>query len=201
MRPAPQISPDDGIVALHLGRGAVGDDAAEIERHHLVRDSHHQVHVVLDQQHGDAQPVADVADAAAELVDLLMVEAARRLVQQQQLGLGDQRAPVPPASACRTAMLPPVRPRPRPGLAGRSAGGPAPAGPPPRAAPPAGPAHGPGTPPHAAMAADADIVQHRHGAEEGQVLEGAPDAECRNAVARRVQDRPASNRMAPSLGR
>ena len=34
---------------------ALGDAAPEVERHHPVRDAHHEVHVVLDEQHGDPE--------------------------------------------------------------------------------------------------------------------------------------------------
>ena len=47
---------------------------------------------MLDQQHRDAALVADAADELAELVDLVVIEAAGRLVEQQQLRLGRERA-------------------------------------------------------------------------------------------------------------
>ena len=47
---------------------------------------------MLDQQHGDVALVADAADQVAEHMDFLVVEAAGRLVEQQDLGLGRQRA-------------------------------------------------------------------------------------------------------------
>ena len=47
---------------------------------------------MLDQQHADAAPVADRLDLGAQRVDLLMVEAGGRLVEQQQLRLDRQRA-------------------------------------------------------------------------------------------------------------
>ena len=47
---------------------------------------------MLDEQHADAAPVADAADFAGERVDLLVVEARRGFVEQQQLGLDRQRA-------------------------------------------------------------------------------------------------------------
>ena len=63
----PEIGADDLGIALHLGRRALGDLAAEIERHDLVGDAHHQVHVMLDQQDGDAEPVADRDDELAQV--------------------------------------------------------------------------------------------------------------------------------------
>jgi hypothetical protein len=41
----------------------------------------------------------------------------------------------------------------------------------------------------AAVAADLDIVEHRHAVEQRHVLEGATDADLRDAVARAPQDR------------
>jgi hypothetical protein len=41
------------------------------------------------------------------------------------------------------------------------------------------------------MAADQDVLQHRHGAEETEILEGAADAERGDAVARRLEQRDA----------
>ena len=48
--------------------------------------------MVLDEQHGELAVVADLLDEAAELLDLLVVEPARRLVEQQQLRLRHERA-------------------------------------------------------------------------------------------------------------
>ena len=52
----------------------------------------------------------------------------------------------------------------------------------------------------AAMAADHDVLAHRHGAEQGEVLEGAADAQPRRSrgAARASRSRP-SKRMLPSL--
>ena len=47
---------------------------------------------MLDQQHGDAAAVADRLDLAAQAIDFLVIEAAGRLVEQQQPRLARQRA-------------------------------------------------------------------------------------------------------------
>ena len=47
---------------------------------------------MLDQQHGHVLDVADAADLALQDLDLIVVQAGRRLVEQQQLGAGGQRA-------------------------------------------------------------------------------------------------------------
>ena len=41
--------------------------------------------MVLDEEHGQLPVVADLLDEAAELLDLLVVQPARRLVEQQEL--------------------------------------------------------------------------------------------------------------------
>ena len=47
---------------------------------------------MFDHQHGDAQVALDVLDPPGHVVGFFDVQARRRLVQQQQLGLGTQRA-------------------------------------------------------------------------------------------------------------
>ena len=58
---------DDIGILLHFGGRPVGNLAAEIECHNLVGDAHHQTHVMLDQQNGNAESVADVDYQVAEL--------------------------------------------------------------------------------------------------------------------------------------
>ena len=87
-----EIGADHRLVLLHLGRRALGDLAAEIERDDLVGNRHHQVHVMLDEQHRDLALVADAPDQRAELADLAVVEPAGRLVEQQQLRPTGKRA-------------------------------------------------------------------------------------------------------------
>ena len=47
---------------------------------------------MLDEQHRDAAVGADLADELAELADLVMVEAAGRLVEEEELRLAGERA-------------------------------------------------------------------------------------------------------------
>src|SRR6185312_4173151 len=53
------LHPDAGDQLLHarlaerLGRRAVGDDGAVVEGEHALRELSHDLHVVLDEQHGD----------------------------------------------------------------------------------------------------------------------------------------------------
>ena len=88
----PQVGAHHVGVALHLGRRAVGDLRPKSSATTLVGDAHHHVHVVLDQQHGQVELGADPAQQLHQRLDLLVVEAARGLVEQQQLGLARERA-------------------------------------------------------------------------------------------------------------
>jgi hypothetical protein len=76
----------------HFLRRAVGDLAAVVEHHHPVADVHHHAHVVLDQHDGGAELVVDVEHEAAHVLLFLQVHAGHRLVQQQELRLGGERA-------------------------------------------------------------------------------------------------------------
>src|SRR5256885_2995410 len=80
----PEVGLDHRRVVLHLARRAASDPAAEVEHVHAVGDPHHHLHVVLDQQDRQLEVLAHPADQRAELSDLLVVEASRRLVQEQQ---------------------------------------------------------------------------------------------------------------------
>ena len=83
---APQVGADHVRVALHLGRRALGDLAAEVQRHDLVGDAHHQAHVVLDQQHGELERGRGCRGSAPPSASTSSwLRPARRLVEQQQL--------------------------------------------------------------------------------------------------------------------
>src|SRR3989441_5547086 len=68
-----------------LGGGTVGDHPALVERDHAVGIARHDVHVVLDEQHRDALPAYRAHDEIHDLELLVRGDAARRLVEQQQL--------------------------------------------------------------------------------------------------------------------
>src|SRR5450432_76985 len=88
----PEVGAYDLGVGLHLGRRAVGDLLAEVERDDAVGDAHHHVHVMLDEEHRQAELGADAAQEHHQRLDFLVIEAAGRLVEQQQLGLARERA-------------------------------------------------------------------------------------------------------------
>ena len=89
---APQIGAHHLAIGPHLVGPPVGDDPAEVERDHLVADPHDQIHVMLDEEHRDAAPVADGADLVGQPVDLLVVEAGGRFVEEQELRTHGERA-------------------------------------------------------------------------------------------------------------
>src|SRR6185295_8641589 len=57
---ATEIGFRDGRIAPHFGGRAFGDLAAEIQHMDAVGNVHHDPHLVLDHQHGDAKIVADI---------------------------------------------------------------------------------------------------------------------------------------------
>jgi hypothetical protein len=176
-------------VVLHVSRRAFGELLAEIQRHHMVGDRHHQPHVMLDQQHGDAAVFANPANEIAEHMDLFVVEAASRLIEQKDLRLGGQRPGqfdaflraerqaghddvgdgaeveilqdfVDARIQRRLATAHPGQPQ---RVADDVAVG-------------------------AAMGADPHVVAHRQVGEQRHVLEGAADADFGNAVRRALED-------------
>src|SRR5438445_2043385 len=89
----PEVGVEDGRVLADLGGRAVGDLAPVVEDHDAVRDVHDHAHVVLDERDRRAELRVDVEDEAAHDFLLLDVHAGHRLVEQEELGLGGERAP------------------------------------------------------------------------------------------------------------
>src|SRR5215472_16751504 len=87
-----EVGIEDRLVAADLGRRAVGDLAAVIQHHHTIGDVHDHAHVVLDERDRRPELVVHVEDEAAHVFLFLDVHARHRLVEQQELGLGGQRA-------------------------------------------------------------------------------------------------------------
>src|SRR5258706_3973682 len=95
-----QVGLDDALVLHYLGRRSVGDDLAVIDHDHAVDDRHQLLQLVLDHQHrrafrmqpAEAPALVQPTDGAGEEVGLGRVQAAERLVEQQQLGLGGDGA-------------------------------------------------------------------------------------------------------------
>ena len=68
-----------------------GDLGAKVEHHHALREREKEVHVVLDQQDGDAV-CRDAADHRGDALGLGERQARRRLVEEHELRLAGERA-------------------------------------------------------------------------------------------------------------
>ena len=87
----PQIGGNDAGVAADLGGRAFGQLAPGIHRHDPLGETHHEVHVVLDDDDGGAALVADAADDAGERGRFARRHADRRLVEQHEMRARRQR--------------------------------------------------------------------------------------------------------------
>src|SRR4051812_27495700 len=87
-----QVGGLDLGAALHLFGRAVGNLLAEVQHHHAVGEIHDHAHVVLDHQDGGAALLVDVEDVAGHVFLLSRVHARHRLVEQEQPGVQRQRA-------------------------------------------------------------------------------------------------------------
>ena len=71
-----------------LSRRALGDDLAVVEDRDPVADAHDDAHVVLDEQDGQAQLGAELADEIGHLAGLAVVHAGGGFVEQEELRAG-----------------------------------------------------------------------------------------------------------------
>jgi hypothetical protein len=85
------LAPRTATTSLHLGGSSFRDLPAEVEHVHTVGDSHHEVHVVLDEEDGQLERAPHPPDQRPELLDFLVVQSAGRLVEQEQAGAGGER--------------------------------------------------------------------------------------------------------------
>ena len=92
-----------GSCAICFGL-ARGDDLAVVEHDAAVDDPHQHAHDVLDPDDGDAALRADAREHVGGLLHLGLVEAAQRLVRQQELGLSGERARELQLLQCRRAQ-------------------------------------------------------------------------------------------------
>ena len=87
-----QIGFDDLGVPLDLGRGPLRDPRPVVEHGDPVRDPHHHFHVVLDQQHRQTELAAQEIDELGQDLGLARIHPGGRLVQEEELRLGGERA-------------------------------------------------------------------------------------------------------------
>ena len=179
-----EVGLDHGRVRTHLRGRPLGDLPTEAHDVDVVGDPHDEVHVVLDEEHGELEVVADLLDEHAELRHLLVVQPARRLVEEEQARLGDER----PREL--DALLGPVRQR--------SSG---------EERPLAqaddverlerlGLSHLPAPP----VGADQHVLENGHGPEELDVLERPRDALADDLEGRLLEERRALEQYLPRVG-
>ena len=90
---AAEVGLDDLGVAADLGGRSLCDDLAVVQHRDALADAHHDPHVVLDEEDGQAELVAQAADEVdPSVAGLAAVHAGGRLVEEQQLRLRGQRA-------------------------------------------------------------------------------------------------------------
>src|SRR5678816_1877565 len=82
----PDLGPADHVAANllvgeHRGGHTIGENTALVERHHALRVTAHDVHVVLDEQHGHTIGSHGVHDAVHDVELLVAADPAGWLVQ------------------------------------------------------------------------------------------------------------------------
>jgi hypothetical protein len=70
----------------------MSDTAPEVEHRHVVGQAHHERHVVLDEHDRDPERLPHPGDRGGHALRLLGIHARHWLVEQQQRGLGTERA-------------------------------------------------------------------------------------------------------------
>src|SRR4029079_15064094 len=88
-----EIGVDHRLIAFDLFGRAVGNLDAVVEHHDAVGEVHHHAHVMFDQCDRGAVIVVHVEHKARHVFLLLDIHAGHRLVKQQQLRLHGERAP------------------------------------------------------------------------------------------------------------
>src|SRR5262249_29297908 len=86
----PEVGANDVGVLLDFRWSARSNDAAVIEAEDAVGDAHHHVHVVFDQEDGDALR-ADARKQSHEALRFDRVHAGYRFIEQKQARLGSER--------------------------------------------------------------------------------------------------------------
>ena len=77
----------------HPHRSAVRHDAAALQHHAVVGQGQQLTDLVRHEQHRDAEIALDLEQKRQHVPGQLGVEGAGRLVEQEQLGIGEQRPP------------------------------------------------------------------------------------------------------------
>src|SRR5690606_8139482 len=86
---AAQVCLKHGRMRLHVLGGAFGNLGTEVHHHQVIGELHHEVHVVFDQQNAHAFG-AQLAEDRSQFLLLLVTQACRGFVEQQQDRVGGQ---------------------------------------------------------------------------------------------------------------
>src|SRR5436309_347461 len=78
-----QIGLDHAGIGLHVARRALGDLLAVVEHGDTVGDSHHDAHVVLDEEHGQTKLGDDAPEQGHQRARLRLRHAGGRLVERE----------------------------------------------------------------------------------------------------------------------
>src|SRR5438552_290225 len=81
---APQVRLDDSWIALDLLRRSLGDLLSVVENGYAFGGAHDNPHLVLDQNDGGPELIANAADQPDNGQALLQVHTGRGLVKEQQ---------------------------------------------------------------------------------------------------------------------
>src|SRR5919107_2203846 len=81
---------DPRVLAYLLGR-TLGDLLPVVKYRHPVGDAHDHPHLVFDQEDGDPTLLPEAPDQIRQPRRLLRVHPGRRLVEEEELGLGGER--------------------------------------------------------------------------------------------------------------
>src|ERR1039458_151966 len=82
-----QIRFEHGGISAHVGGCALCEHGASMQNDDLLAQAHHEGHVVLDEEEADTLPV-EVENMLADALDQRGVDAAGRLIEQDQLRSG-----------------------------------------------------------------------------------------------------------------
>ena len=87
----PEIRVEDPRVVAHRRGGAAHDRRALVHDGDLGAQAHDELHVVLDDEERLVEVAVQRLDAVPDLVDERRVDAACRLVEEENLGVGDEQ--------------------------------------------------------------------------------------------------------------
>jgi hypothetical protein len=186
VRDAAKVRLEHLRVALDVRRQALGDLDAEVHHHQPVGEAHHEIHVVLDEQHGHALGLEGTHQRRQRLL-LEIAQARRGLVEQEQQRIGGEcprdlhDALLPQCQAARRIVHVLREPHARDGAGGLGTR--------PRllgTVEAQRRAHHTGA--GAQVGAERDVVEHAHLRDQAHVLEGAPQAQRRDRVRRQAAD-------------